>query len=84
MRQTQTYWMNEIVIPAAKHKFNEARTRLAAHESDLDLPDSELDKMTLAWVQFEKNFDPNSESHPWKLKYLVALAFCKGWESRAK
>jgi len=33
------------------------------------------------WKKFEDSFgSPNEEEHPWKLKYLVALAFAKGWE----
>ena len=74
----------DIIIPEARHKFNEARGRISEHESDLDLSQESLDQMTLSYIQFEKQFDPQGETHPWKLKYLVALAFCKGWEAREK
>ena len=60
---------------------------LNIRKDELQIPD-ECDEQLLAdWKQFEEDFgDPNEEEHPWKLKYLVALAFCKGWEAahRAK
>ena len=48
---------------------------------ELDIPDSCDPAFMEDWKKFEDAFgSPNEEEHPWKLKYLVALAFAKGWE----
>tara|TARA_R110000824_G_scaffold117171_6_gene269011 strand:+ start:1359 stop:1607 length:249 start_codon:yes stop_codon:yes gene_type:complete len=50
-------------------------------KDELDVPDICDAGLLADWKQFEDDFgNPNDEEHPWKLKYLVALAFCKGWE----
>ena len=73
--------MNELI---KSDKYRAARECVVAHKSDLLISDQAVDKLVADWAQFEEDFDPNGETHPWKLKYMVALAFCKGWESRDK
>tara|TARA_B100000029_G_scaffold258713_1_gene255338 strand:+ start:797 stop:1012 length:216 start_codon:yes stop_codon:yes gene_type:complete len=54
-------------------------------QDELNIPDMCDVELLGDWKAFQENFgDPNEEEHPWKLKYLVALAFCKGWEGAYK
>ena len=54
-------------------------------KDELDVPDECVALLGADWAKFEDDFgSPNEENHPWKLKYLVALAFVKGWEARHK
>jgi hypothetical protein len=58
---------------------------VSIRQDELDIPDECDPQLTADWAKFEESFgNPNEENHPWKLKYLVALAFCKGWESAYK
>ena len=48
-----------------------------------ELPDEEVPEILAAWEKFENKVNSQGEVHPWVMKYLVTLAFCKGWESRS-
>ena len=36
------------------------------------------------WEEFEAKHDTQSEEHPWKLQYFVALAFAEGVQKGLK
>ena len=58
---------------------------ISIRNDELSIPDTCDIALLADWKKFEDDFgNPNEEEHPWKLKYLVALAFCKGWESAYK
>lgn len=69
---------------AKTEKYRAARECVVAHKSDLCVSEEAVEEIASDWAQFEEDFDPEGETHPWKLKYLIALAFCKGWEARDK
>ena len=73
--------MNELIQREKKAEFQSAKQCIASHKSALHITEEQVDELAADWMKFEEDFDPQGETHPWKLKYLVALAFCKGWEA---
>ena len=60
----------------------DCRDIIKIRKDELDVPTMCDVELLADWKKYVEDLgDPNDEGHVWKLKYLVKLAFGKGWEA---